>query len=232
MTDRNRTLTTTAYALLGLLAIRPWTTYELAKQVARSLRLIWPRAESNVYEGPKALVAHGLATARQEYVGRRPRTVYAITPAGRRALRRWRAEPGAGPSVEFEALLKVLLSDASDKESLLVNIRAARDWADRGQQICADIARQYLDHGGPFPQRLPIISLTFPFLLEFAELVERWSERAEREVNRWPDQPTPADTDLSEFERAAALKPAPDVHTPNGSPRPETAAGAPFRADS
>jgi DNA-binding PadR family transcriptional regulator len=63
MTDRNRTLTTTAYALLGLLDIRPWTTYALAKQVARSLRLIWPRAESNVYEGPKALVAHGLATA-------------------------------------------------------------------------------------------------------------------------------------------------------------------------
>jgi DNA-binding PadR family transcriptional regulator len=206
MTDRNRTLTTTAYALLGLLAIRPWTTYELNKQVARSLRLIWPRAESNVYEGPKALVAHGLATARQEYVGRRPRTVYAITPAGRRALHRWRATPGAGPSIEFEALLKVLLGEASDKESLLASIRAARDWADRGQQICADIARGYLADGGPFPQRLPIISLTFPFLLEFAELVERWSQYAEREVHRWPDRPGPADADLSQFERAA-LKP-------------------------
>ncbi|MEV4510207.1 PadR family transcriptional regulator [Dactylosporangium sp. NPDC049525] len=208
MTDRNRTLTTTAYALLGLLDIRPWTTYELAKQVARSLRLIWPRAESNVYEGPKALVAHGLATARQEHVGRRPRTVYAITPAGREALRQWRAEPGAGPTMEFEALLKVLLGDASDKESLLTNIRAARDWADRGQQICADIGRGYVQDGGPLPERLPIISLTFPFLLEFAELVERWSERAEQEVRRWPDDPTPADADLSQFQRAAALKPA------------------------
>jgi len=121
--------------------------------------------------------------------------------------------------MEFEALLKVLLGDASDKESLLVNIHAARDWAGRGQRICADIARQYLDDGGPFPQRLPIISLTFPFLLEFAELVERWSERAEREVHRWPDQPTPADTNLSEFERAAALVPASDVHASNGSPQ-------------
>jgi PadR family transcriptional regulator, regulatory protein AphA len=219
MTERNRTLTTTAYALLGLLDIRPWTTYELAKQVARSLRLVWPRAESNVYEGPKALVAHGLATARQEYVGRRPRTVYAITPAGREALTRWRAEPGAGPSMEFEALLKVLLGEASDKESLLVNIRAARNWAEQGKQICADIGRGYLEDGGPFPQRLPIISLTFPFLLEFAELVERWSMHAEREVRRWPDQPGPADTDLSAFERAAALRPTPDAQAPDDSPR-------------
>src|SRR5262245_38985421 len=75
--------------------------------------------------------------------------------------------------------------------------------ADRGQQICADIARGYLADGGPLPQRLPIISLTFPFLLEFAELVQRWSQHAEREVHRWPDRPNPADADLSQFQRAA-----------------------------
>ncbi|HVQ94177.1 MAG TPA: PadR family transcriptional regulator [Mycobacteriales bacterium] len=208
MPDRNRTLTTTTYALLGLLAIQPWTTYELTKQVGRSLRLIWPRAESNVYEGAKALVAYGLATAEREHVGRRPRTVYSITDAGRQALREWRGQPGGGPSVEFEALLKVLLGDPADREALLANIRAAREWAARGQQVCADIAHGYLDDGGPFPHRLPIISLTFPFLLEFAELVERWSDQAEREVRRWPHQTAAIDPDLSGFRRAAALRPA------------------------
>ncbi len=39
------TRTTTSHALLGLLAVRDWTTYELAKQVKRSLSWFWPRAE-------------------------------------------------------------------------------------------------------------------------------------------------------------------------------------------
>lgn len=203
MAERKRELTTTSYALLGLLAIQPWTTYELAKQVKRGLAMTWPRVESNLYEGPKALVAHGLATARREYVGRRPRTVYEITGEGREALRLWLARPGAPPSLEFEAILKILLGDASDKESLLVNIEAARDWSQRFQQGASAIARGYLDDGGPFPDRLPIISLTFPFLYEFAELVGRWADRAAAEVRRWPDRPTVDDIDIEPFRRAA-----------------------------
>ena len=53
-------LTTTSYAILGLLAIRPWSTYELARQMQRDLRFVWPRAESNLYAEPKKLIAHGL----------------------------------------------------------------------------------------------------------------------------------------------------------------------------
>ena len=76
-------LTTTSYALLGLLNIRPWTTYELAKQVQRSLGWFWPRAERKLYEEPKRLVECGLATATSESTGKRPRTVYSITADGR-----------------------------------------------------------------------------------------------------------------------------------------------------
>ncbi len=44
-----RSPTTTSYAILGLLAIRPWATYDLAKLMRRSLQFFWPRAESNLY---------------------------------------------------------------------------------------------------------------------------------------------------------------------------------------
>src|SRR5436190_18838394 len=84
-----RQLTTTSYAILCLLAIRPWSTYELAKQMRRSLHHIWPRAESNVYAEPRRLVEAGLARAQVQTVGRRVRTLYTITPQGRRALERW-----------------------------------------------------------------------------------------------------------------------------------------------
>src|SRR5947209_15703946 len=66
-------LTSTSYALLGLLAIKPWTTYELAKQMDRTLSRFWPRARSKLYEEPKKLVAHGLARATEDVVGKRRR---------------------------------------------------------------------------------------------------------------------------------------------------------------
>ena len=72
-------LTTTSYAVLGLLAVKPWSSYELTRQMDRSLGRIWPRAVSKLYEEPKKLVSHGLATASTEQNGQRTRTVYAIT---------------------------------------------------------------------------------------------------------------------------------------------------------
>src|SRR5918998_1658963 len=53
-------LSTTSYAVLGLLGVRPWSTYELADQMSRALRWFWPRAQSNLYEAPKRLAAQGL----------------------------------------------------------------------------------------------------------------------------------------------------------------------------
>src|SRR5437763_519755 len=92
-------LTTTSYAVLGLLAIKPWSSYELTQQMDRSLGRIWPRATSKLYEEPKKLVEHGFARASTERNGRRSRTVYAITAKGRRTLAKWlqeRAERAAG----------------------------------------------------------------------------------------------------------------------------------------
>src|SRR6266545_3467936 len=38
-------LSTTSYAVLGMLAVRPWSAYELTKQMRRSLAYCWPKAE-------------------------------------------------------------------------------------------------------------------------------------------------------------------------------------------
>src|SRR5919107_2097307 len=112
-------LTTTSYAILGLLAIRPWTTYELAKQMERSVGHFWPRAASRIYEEPKRLVSVGMAKATEARTGNRRRTVYTITPRGRRTLRAWLAEPGAGPVLEFEALLKVFYAEHATRDGVL-----------------------------------------------------------------------------------------------------------------
>ena len=121
-------LTTTSYAILGLLSLRSWTSYELAEQMQRALGLFWPRAESGIYREPKKLEAHGLARSTTEYVGERPRTRYTITAKGRRALAAWVPTPGAGPVVEFEQLVKVFFAEQATKADLLATLAGVRAW--------------------------------------------------------------------------------------------------------
>ncbi len=180
-------LSTTSYAVLALLGVRPWTPYELAKQMRRSLRDMWPRAESVIYEEPKRLVARGLARSTRSYTGRRASTVYSITDDGRRALAEWLDEPGRGPVLEFEGLLKVAFADhgsVGQLRALLAGMRADAD--DRLAYVTGRIG-EYERTGGPFPERLPVISLVTRFYLDQARMVRRWTAWAEREVASWPE---------------------------------------------
>ncbi len=180
-------LTTTSHAMLGLLALKPWTTYELAQQMERSLSNFWPRAQSKLYEEPKNLVAHGLATAKRERVGRRPRTVYTITPKGREALRAWLDEPAAPMSLEFEGILKVFLADQDTREQLLDQIRHIKAHAEQEKTRGMAFIQEYAETGGPFPERLHIIGLVVGFLSGLNGAVLDWADWAESEVSQWDE---------------------------------------------
>src|SRR5215831_4785649 len=119
-----RRLTPTSYAVLAVLALREHSTYELIKQMRLSMHYIWPRAESNVYAEAKRLVAAGMATSRKEATGRRERTTYAITDAGRNALERWISSPSGRARYEAEAVVKVLFAENGSVDDLLASIRA------------------------------------------------------------------------------------------------------------
>lgn len=197
-------LTTTSYAILGLLAIKPWTTYELAQQMDRSLKNFWPRAQSRIYEEPKRLVAEGLATAASDTVGRRPRTTYSITAKGRRTLERWLTEPGGGPTLEFEALLKVFYAEQGRKQDALVNIDAIRRWADQQNAANIAFARLYRDTQGPFPERLASIILIGRFLTDFADMVNSWANWAATTVADWPADMNGIEPDWDTIQSVAA----------------------------
>lgn len=56
-------------------------------------------------------------------VGVAPRPVDvggAITPAGRQALQGWLAQPGQGPSLEFEGAIKLFFADLGCRDDALV----------------------------------------------------------------------------------------------------------------
>jgi DNA-binding PadR family transcriptional regulator len=178
-------LSPTSYAILGLLAVRPYSAYELAAQMRRSFVYIWPRAVSGIYEEPKRLVAAGYATAATEHRAGRKRTVYTVTEDGRAAFRRWLAEPSQPPSFESEALVRVMFAEQGDREDLLATLRGALDHARALQARLVEQAAGYAD-GGPSPRRLHVIALGGRFLHEYAETLERWAAWALQEVEEWP----------------------------------------------
>jgi PadR family transcriptional regulator AphA len=179
--------TATSYAILGLLAIRPWSTYELTQQMHRSMQRFWPRAQSKLYEEPKKLAELGWASATVELVGRRRRTRYVATPQGRRALARWLGEPAAAPVLESEQLLKVFFAEHATKDDLLATLDGLRSWAEDNLQLDAQIAEGYLSGAGPFPQRTAQLVLVGRYLSDFADMTRRWALWATAEVDAWPD---------------------------------------------
>ena len=180
-------MTTTSYAILGLLAVKPWTTHELVQQVDRSMRRIWPRAQSKLYEEPKKLVAHGCARATDDSVGRRRRTRYTITAKGRRALAAWLQEPGDGPILEFEQLLKISFADSGSKADIVTNLEATRAWVLEQNEENLATARAYLEGRSAFPERAALNQLAGRFLTDLYVTVAHWVDWASQLIDDWPD---------------------------------------------
>jgi PadR family transcriptional regulator AphA len=196
-------LTTTSYAILGLLAVKPFTTYELAQQMDRALGSFWPRARSKIYEEPKKLVAHGLARSSAEAVGKRPRTTYAITAKGRRTLAAWMKTSGEGPVIEFDDLIKVFFAEHGSKADLVATLARVRSWAEDATLSTIHIPHEYLEGRGPFPGRLPWLILVGQFLDDFVALVDDWAEWAAATVEGWPEDLRRAQPDLDALRRQA-----------------------------
>lgn len=186
-------LTTTSYAILGLLAIQPWSTYELTQQVRRSLGAWWPRTERQLYEQPKILVAHGLATATQDAVGRRPRTVYDITPAGRDALHDWLGRPSAVYALEWDAILRVFFAEHGTKEQLLATLRDTAAAVDECTVADFEQIDDVLQPAYPFADRTHLFALLLRLEVDVYKAIADWFDWASQEVATWPDVDGPAD---------------------------------------
>ena len=180
-------LTTTSYAVLGLLALKPWTAYELSQQMLRSMAFIWPRAERAIYDEPKNLVAHGMAKATSEPTGNRPRTIYRITPKGRRALAAWLDQPSAAPAFESEAMVRSTFAEYGDKAALMRTIAGLREHAEQLLAGAETVVTSYTDGVAPFPDRTHIVALNGRFILDYIAMVRRWTEWADQVVAQWPD---------------------------------------------
>jgi PadR family transcriptional regulator AphA len=192
--SQDRALTTTSYAVLSVLSLRPHSTYDITRQMRLSMHYLWPRAESNVYAEPRRLVEAGLATAREEWNGQRRRTVYAITERGRDALAEWLASASGPQRYECEALVKVLFGENGTRDDLLASIRAIGEDGAEVIRHFLEIADRYAAGDGEYPWRFGLSALAGRLVLEHQAATLRWAKWAEKVVAGWE---TPLSQDVA-----------------------------------
>ena len=133
------------HALLGLLAVRPRSGYELTKVFAGDLgRYAWQAGHTSIYPELSRLAEQGLVEVTHE--GARGSRTYAVTDAGRDELRSWLlAPPGRGAKVRNEQVLRMFLLSALDPaDARAVLERIAANTADEAAEL-----RRIRDEAGP-----------------------------------------------------------------------------------
>src|SRR3954454_7871003 len=87
-------LTTTSYAVLGLLSFARMSGYDLAAVSERSIAHFWPVSKTQVYAELRRLAEAGLTVGLEaETSGGPAKTLYELTPAGEATLDAWLAQP-------------------------------------------------------------------------------------------------------------------------------------------
>src|SRR5215210_7111998 len=105
-------LSATAKVILGMLAMRPRSGYEIKQFVDDSARFFWAASYGQIYPELRKLAGQGLIEGTDEPQGGRKRTVYRLTPAGQAALSAWHEVPADIYELRDEGLLKIFMADA------------------------------------------------------------------------------------------------------------------------
>jgi PadR family transcriptional regulator, regulatory protein AphA len=163
-------LTTTEGVLLGLLAERERSGYDLLKRAEGSVAHMWAPAKSQLYAVLPRLVEAGLASRRTvRQTGRPDKQVYRPTRAGREAVRDWLEN--AAPKSWDELMLKVFFAELCSREALL---RQLDDYA--------EVQRAFLAEYEAITPATRYGALTLDYGLELMPARLRWLAKARREL--------------------------------------------------
>lgn len=108
------------HALLGLVALKPGTGYEITQRFDGSLSHAWHAGHSQIYPELARLHDAGLVEVLSE--GPRNSRTWGATPAGREDLRRWLTETEPNRKVRDEVALRLFLAavlDPAERRALL-----------------------------------------------------------------------------------------------------------------
>ena len=108
-------LSATGKVILGMLAARPRSGYEIKQLVDSSARFFWAASYGQIYPELKRLEREGLVTGSDSAQGNRQRTVYKLTARGRRAAKDWLVGDSEVFETRDEGLLRLFFAGAIDQ---------------------------------------------------------------------------------------------------------------------
>jgi PadR family transcriptional regulator AphA len=164
--------------ILGMLGNGPRTGYEIKAAVDQTTRFFWAASYGQIYPELKQLAEAGLVKGESSPQGERKRTVYTLTAAGRKELRRWLERPPETFELRDEGLLKLFFSGGSGPESAAVALAAKRRHHEEKLDQLRAIEPLARDSSDPFPY------LVLRYGVELSEWTIEWCKRAERELSR------------------------------------------------
>ncbi|CAN5545098.1 PadR family transcriptional regulator [soil metagenome] len=168
-------LSTTSYAVLGLLTFRPMSGYDVLKLAERSVGHFWSPAKSHVYTELRRLARLGLVTEQVVEQEQRPnKRVYAITEEGRRILELWLTDgPYEPDQVRSSFTVRMFFGHLAPRSSAVAQIEALRrDVAETLEELKATEAEIKDNEALFFPY------LTLRSGLAACEAEIRWADEA------------------------------------------------------
>ncbi|HEY6770836.1 MAG TPA: PadR family transcriptional regulator [Solirubrobacterales bacterium] len=180
-------LSATAKVILGMLAARPRSGYEIKQLVDTSARFFWAASYGQIYPELKKLEKAGLITGDDSSQGARQRTTFKLTAKGRHAATEWIDGPPEVLETRDEALLMLFFAGSIEPQRAA---EIARERAATSRTKAAEL-RAIADHidatGTPegADAQPDAGSLTvLRYGIEMSEWSAEWFERAAEDLEK------------------------------------------------
>jgi PadR family transcriptional regulator AphA len=180
-------LSATGKVILGMLAAKPRSGYEVKQLVDKSARFFWAASYGQIYPELKKLEDASLIAGTDASQGDRHRTVFKLTADGRRAARAWIESEPATFELRDEGLLKLFFAESIEprRAAEIARERAAvaRRQADELRAVWDAVEEEGQPEG---PDAEPDVgSLTvLRYGIESCEWAAEWFERAAEDLER------------------------------------------------
>jgi DNA-binding PadR family transcriptional regulator len=171
-------MSTTPYAILGLLSIEPMSGYDIRQHLRESLSSFWSESYGQIYPALKRLETDRLiAPVKQATRAARRRRTYTITRLGLAELRAWLAEPPMPQPPRSELMLKLFFGRLAAPGVTTGHLRRLRIQQERFAATLKEIERQLRVERRGHPD-LPYWLLVLGAGVERTEGLIRWSDDA------------------------------------------------------
>jgi DNA-binding PadR family transcriptional regulator len=181
-------LSATGKVILGMLAARPRSGYEIKQLVDSSARFFWAASYGQIYPELKKLEKAGLISGDDSSTGARQRTTFRLTAEGKLAAREWIRKPPEVLETRDEGLLKLFFAGSIDpkRAAEVARERAAisREKAAQLRAIAETVDEAETSGDGPTAEPDAGSLTVLRYGIELSEWTAEWFERAAEDLER------------------------------------------------